>query len=95
MDLVRDVLDEQLIDARGRNAGKVDGIVLELRPDRPPRVVAIEIGGGTAAERMPRLLRGPMMALSRLLLPRGRRARRIPWSRLHFGARDIRIDAGR
>ena len=95
MDLVRDVLDEQLVDGRGRNIGKVDGIVIELRSDGPPRVVAIEIGGGTAAERLPRVFRHVARALSRALLPRGRRTRRIPWSRLHFGARDIRVDAAR
>ena len=31
--LVRDVLDKQLVDITAQKAGKVDGIVLEMRPD--------------------------------------------------------------
>ena len=38
MDLVRDLLDRQLTDRSGRNLGRVDGVVLELRANRPPRV---------------------------------------------------------
>ena len=40
--LVRDVLDKQIYDANGIKVGKVDGIVLVLRQDRAPRLVAIE-----------------------------------------------------
>lgn len=41
--LVRDVLDKQIFDANGEKLGKVDGIVLSLRANRPPRVTAIEM----------------------------------------------------
>jgi hypothetical protein len=44
MDLVRDVLDNQLVDGNGRKMGRADGIVLELREHRSPRVAAIECG---------------------------------------------------
>ena len=37
MNLVSEVLDEQLCDSKGKPAGRVDGIVLELRDDKPPR----------------------------------------------------------
>ncbi len=40
--LVADFLDEQLVDRKGEPAGRVDGIVIELREDRPPRVVCVE-----------------------------------------------------
>ena len=43
MHLVADVLDEQLRDSRGTNAGRIDGIVLELRDDRPPRIAYLEV----------------------------------------------------
>ncbi len=43
-DLVRDVLDEQLVDARNRYIGKADGVVIEIREGAPPRVSAIEVG---------------------------------------------------
>ena len=36
MDLARDLLDVQLIDPRQRPIGRVDGILLEVRPGQPP-----------------------------------------------------------
>ena len=42
MDLGRQILDQQLVDRNGLNLGKVDGVVLELRRDRPPRIAAIQ-----------------------------------------------------
>ena len=50
MDLVRDILDAQLVDAHGHNIGRVDGILLELRAGRPPRVAAMELGMVTLRE---------------------------------------------
>src|SRR5947207_112289 len=52
MDLVRDLLDRQLVDKHGRNIGRVDGILLELRPDGAPRVAAMELGSVTLARRL-------------------------------------------
>ena len=40
--LVRDVLDKQIYDANNLRVGKVDGVVLLPRQNRPPRVLAIE-----------------------------------------------------
>jgi hypothetical protein len=78
--LVHDVLDAQVLDARRRPAGKVDGIVLELRADRPPRVTGIEIGGLTLARRLhPRL--GALAARwGARMGPCALHAVRIPWS---------------
>jgi sporulation protein YlmC with PRC-barrel domain len=97
MDLVRDVLDEQLVDSAGRKVGKVDGIVLRLRPDAPPLVTAIEIGGGTAARRMPRLFRRWFESLARRWAPHGEEPYRVPWDKVDFSGDDIRIamDAAR
>lgn len=53
LDLVRDVLDKQLLDRESRPFGKVDGIVLEVRADGPPRVVALEVGAATRLARLP------------------------------------------
>ena len=52
MDLVRDLLDKQVRDRRGKRMGKVDGIVLVLRQGRPPRVAAIELGMPTLLGRI-------------------------------------------
>jgi len=58
MDLIRDILDAPLVDQNGRNIGRVDGIVLQLRTAAPPRFVAMETGAITLARRIhPRLAR--------------------------------------
>jgi hypothetical protein len=54
--LVRDVLDKQIHDVNDCKVGKVDGIVLALRANRPPRVIAIELDQATAWRRVHRKL---------------------------------------
>jgi hypothetical protein len=54
--LVRDLLDAQLVAADERMIGRVDGVLLEVRDGRPPRVAAMEVGALTLARRLhPRL----------------------------------------
>lgn len=56
MNLIRDVLDNQLVDRHQRRLGKVDGIVAEFRPGQPPRLKWIETGWVARARRIhPRL----------------------------------------
>lgn len=43
MHLIRDVLDKQLCDVNGEKAGRIDGIVLVLRQDKPPRIAYVEV----------------------------------------------------
>ena len=50
--LFGDVLDKQLRDSKGLNAGKIDGVILELRDDAPPRLTHIEIGPITFLRRI-------------------------------------------
>ena len=52
IDLVRDVLDTQVIDREGRPMGKVDGIALELRAERAPRVAYLEVDSARAWHRL-------------------------------------------
>jgi sporulation protein YlmC with PRC-barrel domain len=52
MDLLRDILDKQIVDRKQVRIGKVDGLVAELRKDRPPRIIAIELGSITLARRL-------------------------------------------
>jgi hypothetical protein len=51
-DLIRDVLDMQLVDRRNDRMGKVDGLVVEVSDRGQPRVVAIEVGPVTLARRL-------------------------------------------
>lgn len=54
--LVRNVLDMQIYDVAGERLGKVDGLVLQPRQGRPPRVVAVESSMPAAWRRVwPRL----------------------------------------
>jgi len=82
MHLVADVLDEQVIDRDDVNAGRVDGIVLRLRPDQPPVVVAIEISPITLLERFSRRL-AQWYAVRDRRLGRGRgKPFRVPWGEI-------------
>jgi sporulation protein YlmC with PRC-barrel domain len=82
MDLIRDVLDKQVRDRKGRAMGKVDGLVLEEREGAPPRVAFLELGGGTLARRLsPRLV--PLVrGLARAIGITDGEPVRIPWSKV-------------
>ena len=56
MDLVRDLLDKKVLDRNGREMGRVDRIVLDVRNGAPPRVAAFEIGPSALAARLSRRL---------------------------------------
>lgn len=56
LELVRDVLDNQLVDCNETKMGRVDGMVIEFRDGAPPRVDHLELGFVVLAERLhPRL----------------------------------------
>ena len=81
MDLIREVLDNQIVDRNQRRLGKIDGIVVELREGKPPLLVAVETGWVAKARRIhPRL--------AQWLRHRGARSYRIPWTKI----RDIGVD---
>ena len=56
MDLARELLDVQLLDPRQRPIGRVDGILLAVRPGQPPSVAALEVGALTVLRRVHRPL---------------------------------------
>jgi hypothetical protein len=87
LDLVRDVLDKQLLDAEDRPFGKVDGIVLELRDGEPPRVKALEVGAAVRLARLPRRI----ARWSRPLIRRAH-ATRIPTESVVSLPKDIKVD---
>jgi sporulation protein YlmC with PRC-barrel domain len=89
MDLVRDVLDKQLVDRRGEKMGRVDSIVAELHPGRPPEVIAIETGSVALARRIGERTGCWVAQLAaRIGGPRSAEPYRIPWS----GVRRIEVD---
>lgn len=90
MELGRQVLDQQLVDEHGVNMGKVDGIVLELREGRPPRVAAILTGGHLFAHRLhPRL--GVWARWLTRWGPGPLTPLRIPWSKVKKIGVDVKV----
>lgn len=92
MYLVAEVLDQDLRDSHDKPAGRVDGIVLELRDDKPPRVAYVEVSPITFIARVSR-------RLASWYAPRDRRFGegrgvpfRIPWSRLTPSDTSLRMD---
>jgi hypothetical protein len=92
MHLVRDLLDNQVLDVQGRRMGKVDGIVLVLRQGRPPRVDAIELGMPTLLSRLSeRLGRWTAHIEQRWGITDGRPVR-IPLKKITGIGIDVRVD---
>ena len=91
MDLVRDCLDEQLEDRNHRRMGRVDGIVIEVEPGKPPRVAYIQLGAQTMMNRVSRRLGN---ATARLLKAVGISPEpyRIAWGKLHVGLNRVWAD---
>ena len=88
MDLIRDVLDNQIVDRNQRRLGKIDGIIVEFRDGKPPLLVAVETGWVTKARRIHE-------RLGRWLWRRGSRPYRIPWTKIRDVGTDVEfaIDA--
>ncbi len=95
MRIVHDCLDAQLLDRRGTKMGRVDSIVAVVddeAPDRPPTVVAIEIGAVPLAHRLhPRIGRWVARWLARRDAANARPFR-IDWSDLRRRGNDFVVD---
>ncbi|PSB27046.1 hypothetical protein [Stenomitos frigidus] len=92
MDVIRDVLDNQLVDRNQRKMGKVDGIVIELRDNQPPRLAYLETGATTLARRLhPRLGRWIAAWQSKWGAKRSEPVR-IPWSKIRDIGIDVEVD---
>jgi hypothetical protein len=92
MRLFADVLDEQLRDVNGHNAGRIDGIILELREDAPPRLAYVEVSPITLLARFSERLARCYARFDRRLGPGRGTPFRIPWSRLTREGRAFRMD---
>jgi hypothetical protein len=105
MHLIRDVLDNRLLDRHDRPMGRVDGLILRLTdPHAQPELVQIHTGLPTLASRLhPRLGRLLRTLAYRLHRPRPTGSphvhagflsspTRIPWSRVRDVGIDVRLD---
>lgn len=92
MDLIRDVLDNQLVDRNRRKMGKVDGIVIELREGQPPRLAYLETGITTLARRLHPRIQQWIAELERKWGKKESEPYRIPWSKVHNIGIDVEVD---
>lgn len=90
--LVRDVLDVQILDRDRAKMGKVDGMVLELREGKPPRVVYLEVGVTTLARRLGRRIGRMAQGLARRWGGPNASASRIAWTRVREVGIDVQVD---
>ncbi len=90
--LIAEVLDKQVVDANGDNAGRVDGMILEVREGAPPRLVAIEVSPITLLARFSRRL-AMWYAKRDARLGHGRGTPyRIPWETVQRSKLSVVID---
>jgi sporulation protein YlmC with PRC-barrel domain len=92
MDLIRDVLDNQIVDRNQRKMGKVDGIVIECKDGEPPRVAYLEVGIPTLARRLHPRLEGWVVALQSKWGARQDQPFRIPFSKVRDVGIDVEVD---
>jgi hypothetical protein len=96
LELVRDVLDKQLVDESHDPIGRVDGIVLVLddaASNTPPRVATLESGITVSARRVNRTLAEWTRAIARRVGLRRGQPVRINWSRVKTFGIELEIDA--
>ena len=80
--LVRDLLDDLLVDRNRDPMGRVDGIVLSITEGRQPRVECLESGVPVAAGRVHRRLGRWARAVARRWGLRRGRPMRVAWARV-------------
>lgn len=91
LDVVRDVLDNQILDRHKAKMGKVDGVILEVREGQQPRLAALVVGGPTLPRRLNRRLGGWAAARMRRWGARGE-AFRIPVSHIIYIGHNVEVD---
>jgi sporulation protein YlmC with PRC-barrel domain len=92
VELGRDVLDQQVIDRDGMPMGRVDGIVLRIRQDRPPTIARLVVGGPTPLRRISRGLARRVERWRRRWGPAEREGFEVPWRQVLKVGIDVKLD---
>jgi hypothetical protein len=92
MDLVRDVMDQKLLDREDCEMGRVDGLVMELGERSQPRITHIQIGGTTPWMRLHPVFARLSARLARMWGPKRKEPVRISWARVISVGRDVKLD---
>jgi hypothetical protein len=91
--LVRDVLDTAVVDRNGRELGRADGVILELRRNAPPRLARIEIGPAVLFARVHPALGRLAAGLEHAFGLAAGRPLAIPFDRILDIGSHIKVDA--
>jgi hypothetical protein len=92
MDLVRDLLDKQILDRRGKPIGRVDGIIMTVRGRAQPRVAYVAVGSVTQAHRLHVRLGRWVERIARRWGKMRPNPYRIVWTALSRDGGDFRVD---
>lgn len=85
--LMRDVVDNQLLDSDGERVTKVAGVEVELREGERPVVRALLVGPEPLARRI-----GPRVGRLVERITHGKREVRIPWAHVREVGPDVRLN---
>jgi sporulation protein YlmC with PRC-barrel domain len=86
------LLDQQVVDRKDELIGKLDGIILQLRKGKPPRLAQLVIGGGTAARRLHPRWAAWLLSWRRRWGPRHDQPLVVPWSKVLKIGIDVKVD---
>jgi len=93
VEVMRDLLDKQLVDADDTKMGRVDGIVLEIDGDKQPRIDHLELGFIVLARRLGPRVEKWFEAIRKRWSVRKSARQIVPWSKvLDVTAHEIKID---
>jgi len=90
--LVRDLLDNQLVDRDKRNLGKIDGIALHVAQGKQPRVTYLESGALILARRLGPRWERFVAFMTRHFGVRKNPVFRVPWTKVTKTGIDIHVD---
>jgi hypothetical protein len=90
--LVRELLDNQLVDAGRRNLGKIDGIAIHIAHGKQPRVTHLESGALILARRLGPRWERLVAFMTRHLGVRKSPVFRVPWAKVTKTGIDIQVD---
>src|ERR687886_414138 len=85
--LMRDLVDNQLVDSEGERVTKVAGVEAELRENTRPVVRALLVGPEPLARRI-----GPRVGRLVQWITGGRREVHIPWERVENLGPDVKLN---
>jgi hypothetical protein len=90
--LVRDVLDNRMVDWRRRSLGRVDGLVLVQDGDGPPRVAGLESGPTVLGRRLGRRIGNWVRRVARRWGVRRGRVVRVDWAKVKSVGVDLDLN---